>query len=243
VNREEGNSLGALVDHGHRPRNNIPLSEFNGRARITGPCGDTMEFWVQVRDDAVDRVSFITDGCGISHACGSMATCLAQGRPLDEVSGLQPEAIIEALGGVPADHEHCALLSANTLKAACAGYSENVSSRSSNAPSVVRVAAAVVAGRLAPLVAGCDSLALLDVESSTMQVLRRQNEEAPPQEVESLPAWLAGYGVQVLICQEMEEQWKELFGAHGISVVVDAAPDIPEAWIASYLGGSFTSSE
>ncbi len=25
-----------------------PLAHFNGHARITGPCGDTMEFWIRV---------------------------------------------------------------------------------------------------------------------------------------------------------------------------------------------------
>ena len=78
----------ALIDHAQRPRNNFALSNFSGRARITGPCGDTMEFWVQVRDNVVEQATFTTDGCGVSHACGSMTTCMAEGRPLEEIESL-----------------------------------------------------------------------------------------------------------------------------------------------------------
>jgi nitrogen fixation protein NifU and related proteins len=242
MEQDQEREQGSLIDHAQRPRNNSPLSEFNGRARVTGPCGDTMEFWVQVRDGVVEGVSFATDGCGISHACGSMATCLVEGRPLIEAAALMPEAIVEAFNGLPADHEHCALLSANALKAACENSSE-VLSLCTGGPespdSVVRVAAAVAVGRLSPNVDHGESFALLDVDSRTMQVLQRQNLPAPPQEVELLPQWLSESGAQVLICGDMEARAQESFAAQGIHVVVDAVQDIPEALIADYVGGSF----
>jgi ATP-binding protein involved in chromosome partitioning len=106
-------------DHAAEPRNYGPLTDFHGHARITGPCGDTMEFWLTARDGTVERVSFVTDGCGPSLASGSMATVLAQGKPVDQVKALRPEDILEAFGGFPPESEHCALLAADTLKAAC----------------------------------------------------------------------------------------------------------------------------
>jgi len=109
-------------DHAMNPRNNGPLDRFDGNARITGPCGDTMEFWIVVQDGLVQAVSFITDGCGTSHACGSMATCLAEGKRIEEAASLQQEDILKALNDLPADSRHCALLAANTLKAACMDY-------------------------------------------------------------------------------------------------------------------------
>jgi hypothetical protein len=42
-------------DHAMNPRNNGPLDRFDGNARITGPCGDTMEFWIVVQDGLVKR--------------------------------------------------------------------------------------------------------------------------------------------------------------------------------------------
>jgi nitrogen fixation NifU-like protein len=111
------------VDHALHPRHLGPLVTFNGHARITGPCGDTMEFWVFVRNGKMEAVTFITDGCGCSLACGSMATCLACSTTLEEAAAMQQQAILEALGRIPPDSEHCALLAANTLKAACENFS------------------------------------------------------------------------------------------------------------------------
>lgn len=110
------------IDHAQRPRNLGPLSNFNAHARVTGPCGDTMEFWLLVMDGRLEKVSFITDGCGSSCACGSMATCLVEGKNLEEAAALDEQDILSALGGLPEDFLHCALLAATTLKAACEDY-------------------------------------------------------------------------------------------------------------------------
>jgi len=110
------------LDHASCPRHYGPLKNFHGRARITGPCGDTMEFWLRVGDERVDKVSFTTDGCGPSLASGSMAATLASGRPVVEAAVIRQKDIMEALGGLPAGAEHCALLAADTLQAACLDY-------------------------------------------------------------------------------------------------------------------------
>jgi nitrogen fixation NifU-like protein len=111
-------------DHAQNPRNFGVLSFFNAFAYITGPCGDTMAFWLCVHDGVVERVSFVTDGCGSSLACGSMTACLAEGRRIEEAAALEQRDVLEALGGLPRELEHCALLAASTLKAACADYLE-----------------------------------------------------------------------------------------------------------------------
>jgi len=110
------------VDHADHPRNLGRLPNWDGRARITGPCGDTMEFRLQVREGRVYRCAFTTDGCGPSLASGSMATTLAQGRTVQEALAVQQREVLAALGGMPAEVEHCALLAANTLQAACRDY-------------------------------------------------------------------------------------------------------------------------
>ncbi|MBN1828871.1 MAG: P-loop NTPase [Deltaproteobacteria bacterium] len=109
----------AVRNYATNPRNNGPLEVFDGNARITGPCGDTMEFWVVARNGRVEKVSFVTDGCGPSLACGSMATCLAEGNAIKDAAAVQQKDILEALGGLPLEFEHCALLAADALKAAC----------------------------------------------------------------------------------------------------------------------------
>lgn len=114
------NELSSIArDHATNPRNQGPLKKFDGNARITGPCGDTMEFWLTASDGNIEQISFITDGCGPSLACGSMATTLAHGKRIKDAAVLGQQDILNALGGLPPDSEHCALLASNTLKAAC----------------------------------------------------------------------------------------------------------------------------
>jgi Mrp family chromosome partitioning ATPase/predicted Fe-Mo cluster-binding NifX family protein len=111
-----------LAEHIRNPRNRGLLESADGHARITGPCGDTMEFWVRVRGDRLARVAFETSGCGATVACGSMATTLAEGLELTDAIDLQPEQILAAVGGLPAEYEHCAQLACDTLHGACEDY-------------------------------------------------------------------------------------------------------------------------
>ena len=111
--------------HAKDPRNLGPQDIFNGHAKITGPCGDTMEFWLWVEEGKIQKVSFITDGCAPSLAAGSMTTCLAKGKTLAKAKAIMQKDVLDALGGLPGDHEHCALLAANTLAAACEDYLKN----------------------------------------------------------------------------------------------------------------------
>ncbi len=108
--------------HAQDPYNMGVLEKFNGHAKVTGPCGDTMEFWLDVKNGKIEKISFITDGCTPSLASGSMATCLAQGKTIAEAKAITQKDILRELGGLPEDGEHCALLAANTLKAACENY-------------------------------------------------------------------------------------------------------------------------
>jgi len=95
-----------------------PLKGANANARITGPCGDTMEFWLMIRDDRIVRATFTTDGCGASIASGAAAARLAEGKTLEEVGGLTAQQVEAAAGRLPADHKHCPVLALDTLRAA-----------------------------------------------------------------------------------------------------------------------------
>ena len=59
-----------------------------------------------------------------------MATELAVNRPLGEAGFIEQADILEALGGVPKDFEHCALLASNTLRAAIREYLSRGTSKS-----------------------------------------------------------------------------------------------------------------
>jgi nitrogen fixation NifU-like protein len=85
-------------------------------AEVTGPCGDTMEFYLKVKDGVIENIMFYTDGCGSTIACGSMVTRLVEGKTVEEAGEVTENAIIEALDGLPDENLHCAKLAADTLQ-------------------------------------------------------------------------------------------------------------------------------
>ena len=99
-----------------------PLRGANGNARITGPCGDTMEFWIRVENDIITAVHYTTDGCYYSNKCGTTTAIMATEVPLSVAGQFTQSDILAVAGDIEQASEHCALLAANTLKAAIADY-------------------------------------------------------------------------------------------------------------------------
>jgi nitrogen fixation NifU-like protein len=110
------------IEHFLNPRNLGEIPAPDGFGRVTGPCGDTMEIYLKVRDGRVMNASFRTDGCGTTIASGSMVTELVKGKSIVEALKITRDDILNALGGLPEDSLHCALLAANTLKEAIKDY-------------------------------------------------------------------------------------------------------------------------
>ena len=106
----------------YNPKNVGELKNPDGAARITGPCGDTVQIHLAVKEDIIADSKFITDGCGASTACGSVITELAKGKMVEEALTITDKEVLSVLGGLPEDNIHCALLAANTLKAALEDY-------------------------------------------------------------------------------------------------------------------------
>ena len=87
-----------------------------------GPCGDTMHFFLKIKDNIIEDAHFITDGCGASVATASQTTLLIKGKSIESAKKLKPEEIDEALKGLPDDHKHCAELAVRTLRRAIDQY-------------------------------------------------------------------------------------------------------------------------
>jgi nitrogen fixation NifU-like protein len=112
----------AVVEHSMNPRNLGDMADADGFAKITGTCGDTMQLWLKLKGDTIVQTSFLTDGCGTSIASGSMVTELARGKKFSQAQRISQQDVLDALGGLPEESEHCALLAADTLKAAISDY-------------------------------------------------------------------------------------------------------------------------
>ena len=110
------------IEHSMNPRNVGDIEDADGFAKVTGFCGDTMEIWLKVKNGAIANATFLTDGCGTSIASGSMITELARGKSINEARRISQQDVLSALGGLPKESEHCALLAADTLKEAIRDY-------------------------------------------------------------------------------------------------------------------------
>jgi len=111
-----------VIQHAMNPKNLGMMQNADGFARETGSCGDTMEVWIKVSSDTIASATFMTDGCGPSIASGSMVTEMATGRSIAEAHKITQAAVLDELGGLPDESKHCALLAADTLKAAIKDY-------------------------------------------------------------------------------------------------------------------------
>lgn len=111
------------IDHWQNPRNFRKMENPDGYAKVKGPCGDTMEMYIKMKDEKISECTFQTDGCGTTIVCGSAASELVQNKSFTQALGLiSAEAILKQLGGLPESDVHCAQLAAETLRRALADY-------------------------------------------------------------------------------------------------------------------------
>lgn len=108
-----------------RPKNFGSMRDANGHAKLTGPCGDTVEVWLRIDGGKVRKGSFITDGCANSAHCCSTAVKLVEGMSPEEAAELTQAQVLDKTGPVPEDHRHCALLAANVIKLAMADFNQH----------------------------------------------------------------------------------------------------------------------
>ena len=108
-----------VIDHWQNPRNFRKIQNPDGYAKVTGPCGDTMEMFIKMRNEKISECGFQTDGCTSSIVCGSVATELVQNKPLTQALGvIRADEILKILGGLPESDVHCAQLAAETMRRA-----------------------------------------------------------------------------------------------------------------------------
>lgn len=102
-----------------------PLKGFNGYAQEMGACGDTMEFWIIVKNQRIINCTYTTDGCGHSILCGAITAIQAINKDIHDAMNINPQDILNIAGNsVSEDSKHCAVLATKTLKEAIKDYSK-----------------------------------------------------------------------------------------------------------------------
>ncbi|VGO22381.1 iron-sulfur cluster assembly scaffold protein [Pontiella sulfatireligans] len=99
-----------------------PMRDANAYAKVRGACNDTAEIWLRIDGGKIRKGSFMTDGCGYSKHCCNKAIELAEGMRPEEAEAMTQAQVLEASGPIPEDHQHCALLAADTIKLAIAHF-------------------------------------------------------------------------------------------------------------------------
>jgi nitrogen fixation protein NifU and related proteins len=104
------------------PKNAGEMKDADAVAQTKGICGDRMRIYLRIEGNRIAKATFLTDGCGTSIACGSMATQIAAGKTVREAMEISPGEILDALDGLPDSHVHCSILAAITLQKAIAKH-------------------------------------------------------------------------------------------------------------------------
>ncbi len=113
-----------VISHFLNPRNLGSPPGPDGFAKVTGSCGDSLEIYLKVEDGRIASAAFRTDGCIATIASGSMVTTMVRGKTIAEVQQVSSDDILQALGGLPQESVHCAVLAADTLREALKDYLE-----------------------------------------------------------------------------------------------------------------------
>ncbi|TRZ91835.1 MAG: iron-sulfur cluster assembly scaffold protein [Methanosarcinales archaeon] len=105
-----------VIKEYNNPKNIGKMAQPDAFAILTGWCGDTMEIYLKMEHETVANITFMTDGCGSTIACGSMLTSMVKGKSLDEAEAITEDDLIAALEGLPEENLHCAHLAIITLR-------------------------------------------------------------------------------------------------------------------------------
>jgi nitrogen fixation NifU-like protein len=110
-----------LLDHYENARHKAPM-DGDGVVMVEGGnpgCGDIVRIYLQVNSDGRAVVTFEGEGCTISQASASYLSEISNGKTLDELSRMDHNDLIDALGReIVTQRTRCATLSLDTLRAA-----------------------------------------------------------------------------------------------------------------------------
>ncbi len=81
----------------------------------TGPCGDTMEFYLVIEQDVIRRVRYYTDGCAFTRLCGQTVAQYIESKTLRDALAINAKYVLDQLPELPEEHRHCAILTVMTF--------------------------------------------------------------------------------------------------------------------------------
>lgn len=123
-----------FMDHANAPRHMGSIENADGMAKGVGSCGDALTVYLTIRDHQIVDIKQHPHGCTYTVACGSAMSQLVRDKSLTAALTVTPDAVADELGGLPADHMHCAALAVNTLGEAIDDYYQKIWGRAEKQP-------------------------------------------------------------------------------------------------------------
>jgi nitrogen fixation NifU-like protein len=107
-----------LLEHFKHPKNVGELPPPAVTVEVSNPaCGDILRLSVLFDHDIVSESAFKVRGCTASIAAGSALTEWLTGQTRQVLAALKASDIEEALGGLPPESKHAAVLCRDAIKA------------------------------------------------------------------------------------------------------------------------------
>jgi nitrogen fixation NifU-like protein len=109
-----------ILDHYHEPRNTGTIENPTHAHCANNPtCGDKICITLIIKDDCIDDIKFVGEGCAISQAATSMITEKIKSTPVADVLNITRDDVIKLLGiDIGAGRIRCALLGIKTIQKA-----------------------------------------------------------------------------------------------------------------------------
>lgn len=107
------------------PQNAHEMPDADAEGSYGDPeCGDALTFYIKVKDNHIEDISYLIYGCCAAIATSSATSVLAKGKSLEDALKITEEDIINSLDGLPESKVHCSLLGEHALHNAIENYYE-----------------------------------------------------------------------------------------------------------------------
>ena len=112
-----------VMDHFRNPRNVGEIPDADGVGEVgNARCGDIMKIYLKIDNGVITDAKFQTFGCAAAIATSSTATEMIKGKTVEEAEKLTNAAVVESLGGLPAQKMHCSVLAEEAIAEAIKDY-------------------------------------------------------------------------------------------------------------------------
>ena len=98
------------------------MQDYTAAGYVKGPCGDSMEFYLVIKNEQIEKISYYTDGCDDTRLAGQAVARRAAGRIVMDALSISPGEIIRAESAISAEGRHCVVLAVSTLYQAIVDY-------------------------------------------------------------------------------------------------------------------------